>query len=166
MYHFLLVSINYLQSIHFLLHYKWQNIFPNFMFFNMLQNICVEREREICTFSFSLSLSPLSLSRKSSPILKNCETRLMRERKSIRVTQNTFMSTSMNDHMGTISSKDGIFITPNEKDIWDKIVWVEKSSFVSFTGKHYWHLQISLLFFLCWSTNAWHLFWPPSMVHI
>ena len=38
-----------------------------------------------------LSLSPLSLSRKNSPFIKNCETRLIRGRKSIRVTQNMFL---------------------------------------------------------------------------
>ena len=41
-----------------------------------------EREKYV-----SLSLSPLSLSRKNSPFIKNCETRLIRGRKSIRVTQ-------------------------------------------------------------------------------
>ena len=38
------------------------------------------------------SLSPLSLSRKSSPFIKNCDTRLIRGRKLIRVTQ-CFVST-------------------------------------------------------------------------
>ena len=56
-------------------------------------NICVvsdlESERNV-----SLSL-PLSLSRKSFPFIKNCETHLIRGRKKISVTQNILQGTLM-----------------------------------------------------------------------
>ena len=66
------------------------------MFFNVTKYLCWERERKRGgEKERKMSLSPLALSRKNSPFIKNCETRLNRGRKSIRVTQNILHSSSM-----------------------------------------------------------------------